>query len=97
MADECLTMGLYISFAGMVTFKKSAELREIAAAVPADRILIETDSPYLTPEPIRKIKRNEPAHVHFTAACLAAERGEALESFAAQTSDNAKRLFFPYP
>lgn len=93
MADECLAMGLYISFAGMVTFKKSAELRAIAAAVPGDRILVETDSPYLTPEPVRKIQRNEPAHVRHTAACLAEVRGTTLEAFADQTSANAKRLF----
>ena len=61
MAEECLAMGLYISFAGMVTYKKSDELRAVAAAVPDDRILIETDCPYLSPEPVRKIKRNEPA------------------------------------
>jgi TatD DNase family protein len=93
MADECLAIGLYISFAGMVTFKKSDELRSIAAAVPGDRILIETDSPYLSPEPVRKIKRNEPAHVRHTAACLAEVRGTTLEAFAAQTTANAKRLF----
>jgi TatD DNase family protein len=93
MADECLAMGLYISFAGMVTFKKSEELRTIAAAVPTDRILIETDSPYLSPEPVRKVKRNEPAHVLHTATCLAKVRGETLEAFAAQTTANAKRLF----
>jgi TatD DNase family protein len=93
MADECLTMGLYISFAGMVTFKKSDELRRVAAAVPSDRILIETDCPYLSPEPVRKIKRNEPAHVRHTAACLAEVRGTPLEAFAVQTTANAKRLF----
>ena len=63
MAEECLAMGLHISFAGMVTYKKSDELRAVAASVPDDRILIETDAPYLSPEPVRKIKRNEPAHV----------------------------------
>lgn len=93
MADECLTMGLYISFAGMVTYKKSADLRAIAATVPADRILVETDSPYLSPEPVRNIKRNEPAHVRHTAACLANVRGVTLVDFAAQTTANAKRLF----
>jgi TatD DNase family protein len=93
MAQECLEMGLYISFAGMVTFKKSAELRAVAAVVPEERILIETDSPYLTPEPIRKIQRNEPAHIRFTAGCLAEVRGETLEAFADQTSANAQRLF----
>jgi TatD DNase family protein len=93
MAEECLTMGLYISFAGMVTYKKSDELRAIAAAVPADRILVETDSPYLSPEPVRKIKRNESAHVVHTAARLAEVRGVTLEDFAAQTTANARRLF----
>ncbi len=93
MADECLAMGLYISFAGMVTYKKSDELRAIAAAVPEDRILVETDSPYLSPEPVRKIKRNEPAHVIHTAARLAEVRCTTLEQFAAQTTANAKRLF----
>jgi TatD DNase family protein len=93
MANECLAMGLYISFAGMVTYKKSAELRAIAATVPEDRILVETDSPYLSPEPVRKIKRNEPGHVLHTAACLAKTRGVTLEEFAAVTTRNAKRLF----
>ncbi len=93
MADECLAMGLYISFAGMVTYKKSADLRAIAATIPNDRILIETDSPYLSPEPVRKIKRNEPAHVLHTAACLAEVRGVTLDEFARQTTANAKRLF----
>jgi TatD DNase family protein len=93
MMEECVAMGLYISFAGMVTFKKSSELREIAAAVPDERILIETDSPYLSPEPVRRIKRNEPAHVCHTAACLAQVRGTTLEDFAALTTANARRLF----
>jgi TatD DNase family protein len=93
MADECLSLGLYISLAGMVTFKKSTELREIAATVPDDRILVETDSPYLSPEPVRKIKRNEPSHVRYTAACLAKVRGTSLETFAAQSTANAKNLF----
>jgi TatD DNase family protein len=93
MMEECVSMGLYISFAGMVTFKKSAELRDIAAAVPNDRILVETDSPYLTPEPVRKIQRNEPAHVRHTAACLAEVRGTTFDAFAKLTTTNAKRLF----
>ena len=93
MAQECLEMGLFISFAGMVTYKKSAELRAIAAAVPDDRILVETDSPYLTPEPVRKIKRNEPAHVAYTAACLAEVRDTTKEAFAVQTTANARTLF----
>jgi len=93
MADECLTLGLYISFAGMVTYKKSADLRGIAARVSSDRILVETDSPYLSPEPVRKIKRNEPSHVRHTAACLAEARGTTLDEFARITTANAKRLF----
>jgi TatD DNase family protein len=93
MADECLAMGLYISFAGMVTYKKSDALRAIAATVPAERILVETDSPYLSPEPVRKVKRNEPAHVLHTAACLAEVHGVTLDDFAAQTTANARRLF----
>ncbi|MCI0492737.1 MAG: TatD family hydrolase [Planctomycetes bacterium] len=93
MMEECVAMGLAISFAGMVTYKKSNELRAIAAAVPDDRILIETDSPYLSPEPIRKIKRNEPAHVLYTATCLAEVRDVTLDKFAEQTTANANRLF----
>ncbi len=83
MAAECLDLGLYVSFAGNVTYtnKKFQALREAAATVPADRILIETDSPYLTPEPLRgKQKRNEPALVAHTAAALAALRGVPLDS-----------------
>ncbi len=66
-AQECVAMGLYISFAGMVTYKKSTELRDVASQLPADRILVETDSPYLAPEPMRG-KRNEPANVVHTGA-----------------------------
>ena len=92
-AAECVALGLYISFAGMVTFKKSDDLRSIAAGIPDDRILIETDSPYLSPHPMRKVRRNEPAHVVHTAACLAEVRGVTSEQFAAQTTANARRLF----
>lgn len=91
-ADICLELGLYLSFAGMVTYKKSEELRQIAARVPADRILVETDSPYLAPVPNRG-KRNEPAWVRHTAELIAQARGVPLEEFAAQTTANAQRLF----
>jgi TatD DNase family protein len=91
-AAECVELGMYISFAGMVTFKKSDALRAVAATVPADRILVETDSPYLSPHPLRG-KRNEPAYVVHTAACLAEVRGESLDDFARQTTENARRLF----
>jgi TatD DNase family protein len=92
-AAACLELGLHLSFAGMVTYKKSRELRAVAASVPADRLLVETDSPYLSPEPVRGSRPNEPAHVVHTAACLAGERGAALEELAAQTTANARRLF----
>jgi TatD DNase family protein len=92
VAAEAVSMGLYISFAGMVTFKKSTALREIAARIPTDRILVETDSPYLAPEPMRG-KRNEPAHVAHTARRLAEIRGVSPEEFAEQTTQNAIRLF----
>ncbi len=91
-AAECVALGLYISFAGMVTFKKSDALRVVAASIPADRILVETDSPYLAPHPMRG-KRNEPANIVHTAACLAAARGQSDIEFAAQATANARRLF----
>ncbi|QDU95402.1 TatD family hydrolase [Lignipirellula cremea] len=93
LAERCLDLGLYISFAGMVTFKKSAELRSVAAAIPDDRILVETDSPYLSPHPHRSQRPNEPALMAHTAACLAEERGVSLADFAALTTANAQRLF----
>jgi len=91
-AARCLELGLYISFAGMVTFKKSDELRAVARMIPDDRILIETDSPYLAPHPLRG-KRNEPANVVHTARVLAEVRGVNYERFAEQTTANAKTLF----
>jgi len=96
-ARECLELGLYLSFAGMVTYKKSTELRSVAAIVPDDRILIETDAPYLSPHPKRSQRPNEPALLVHTAACLAELRGVGLELFAEQTTTNARRLFgFPH-
>lgn len=91
-AAECVTLGMYVSFAGMVTFKKSDALRAVATTIPADRILIETDSPYLSPHPLRG-KRNEPANVVHTAICVAAARGVDADAFAEQTTENARRLF----
>jgi TatD DNase family protein len=92
-ALAAVELGLCVSFAGMVTYKKSDELRRVAAAVPIDRLLVETDSPYLSPEPVRKVRRNEPAHVAHTARLLAEMRGESFEDFARQTTANARRLF----
>jgi TatD DNase family protein len=91
-AAECIDLGMWISFAGMVTFKKSDALRSVAAAVPAERILIETDSPYLSPQPLRG-KRNEPAHLVHTLCVLATVRGQSPEEFARQTTANARALF----
>lgn len=91
-ARACLDVGLHVSFAGMVTYKSAADLREVVRLVPADRLLVETDSPYLAPVPARG-KRNEPAFVAHTAALLAEVRGEPLDRFAAQTTRNARELF----
>lgn len=92
-AKECLDLGLHISFAGMLTFKKSDALREVARKVPLDRLLVETDSPYLSPEPLRGKRPNEPARVEHTLRCLAAVHGVSAEQLAETTTDNARRLF----
>ena len=92
-ADQCLELGMHISFAGMVTFKKSDELRAVAKTIPDDRLLIETDSPYLSPHPKRSHRPNEPALIVHTAECLAEVRGTTVESFGELTTANAKRLF----
>jgi TatD DNase family protein len=91
-ADRCLAMGLYVSFAGMVTYKNAQALREVARKVPLDRLMIETDSPYLAPVPVRG-QRNEPAHVAHTAACLAGVFGVPVEVIAEHTTRNARALF----
>jgi len=87
-----LERGYYVSFAGNVTFPKAADLRAAAGRVPADRILSETDCPYLAPQPVRG-RPNEPANVVHTVAALAAVRGETVESLAAQIDENAARAF----
>lgn len=91
-ADIALNLGLYISISGIVTFKNAADLRETAAAIPADRLLIETDSPFLAPVPHRG-KSCEPAYVSDTARFLADVRGVHVEALAAMTSDNFYHLF----
>ncbi len=93
MAAECVEMGMHISFAGMLTFKKSTALRECAATIPEGRLLIETDCPYLPPEPVRSKRPCEPAFVRHTAECLAKVRGVTLEEIAALTTDNARAFF----
>ncbi len=93
VADGCLELGLFISFAGMVTYKNAAEIRDIARSIPDDRILVETDSPYLTPHPLRGKRPNHPALVTHTLEQLAAVRGVSMGQLAEQTSANAERLF----
>jgi TatD DNase family protein len=96
LAERAIALGLFISFTGIVTFKKSDALRAIAASLPADRFLVETDAPYLAPGPYRG-KRNEPAYVVETAKVLAAVRGVSFEELARQTTDNFFRLFRKVP
>jgi TatD DNase family protein len=91
-AEACLAMGLCVSFAGMVTYKNAQNLRDVAARVPLERLLVETDSPYLSPVPLRG-RRNEPAHVVHTAACLAGVHGVELAVLARHTERNAVTLF----
>lgn len=93
LAKECLDLGLYISFAGMVTFKKSDDLRDVAKMVPEDRLLVETDAPYLSPEPLRGKRPNEPARVEHTLKCLAEARGVSAAELAAKTTENARAIF----
>lgn len=89
---SCLEVGMHISFAGMATYKNNHVLRDVAADVPAEKILVETDCPYLAPVPNRG-KRNEPAWVKHTAGVLAERRGETFEEFAVQSTSNARKLF----
>ena len=93
LAKRALAIGFYISFSGILTFKNSDALREIANQVPDDKLLVETDAPYLTPEPLRHIKRNEPAHVVHTLACLAEIKGKTSAEMAVITASNTKNLF----
>ena len=92
IAADAIEAGFLISFSGIITFPKAHDLREVAKMLPPDRILVETDSPYLAPVPHRG-KRNEPAFVIDTARVLADLRGEPLDRFAAATTDNFLRLF----
>ena len=92
IAREYLKLGYCISFAGPVTFKKAPRLQEAAVNVPRDRLLVETDSPYLAPEPVRG-RRNEPANVYYVAEKIATLRGESLEELSAYTTENALRVY----
>jgi TatD DNase family protein len=89
-----LDLGYFISFSGILTFPKAEPLREVARRIPLDRLLVETDSPYLVPVPFRgKIKRNEPRYVIEVAKTLAVLKGISLEQLAAATTANFKKLF----
>ena len=92
LAQTALSLGGYVSFSGILTFPKSLELRRIAGQVPADRLLVETDAPYLAPAP-RRGKRNEPSFVAHTASVLAGVRGIEDEALGALTTGNFHRLF----
>ena len=92
LAEAALGLGFYISLAGIITFKRADELRAIVGAIPLDRLLVETDAPYLAPVPLRG-KRNEPAYVVHTAACLAELKGVDPAALARATSDNFFALF----
>lgn len=92
MAEAALSMGFYISFSGIVTFKNATAIQTVAEKVPIERILIETDAPYLAPVPFRG-KANEPAYVYYTAEFLANLRNMSLEAFAMQTTTNFFNLF----
>lgn len=92
-AEAILARGYWISLTGVVTFKKSEALRAVARLIPADRLMVETDAPYLSPEPVRQVRPNEPAHVVHTARCIAEAREMTFSELAALTTANAKRFF----
>jgi TatD DNase family protein len=92
VAEAAIAMGFYISFSGIVSFKSARDLQQVAKTIPLERMLIETDSPYLAPVPFRG-KTNEPGYVRHVAECIATLRGEPLERIAAQTSENFFKLF----
>jgi TatD DNase family protein len=96
LAMKAISLGLSISFTGILTFKKSQALRDLAAELPADRLMVETDAPYLAPGKFRG-KRNEPSYVVETAKVLAETRGVSLEEFSRQTTENFFRLFSKVP
>ncbi|RXZ01062.1 TatD family hydrolase [Fictibacillus sp. S7] len=92
VAKECMDMNFYISFGGPVTFKNAKKPKEVAKEIPIDRLLIETDCPYLSPHPLRG-KRNEPSYVKYVAEAIAELREIPLEDLVKKTTENAKRLY----
>jgi len=93
LLQECLELGMFISFAGMVTYRKSEELRSVAESVPDDRLVIETDAPWLSPHPCRGQRPNEPALLVHTARCLAEVRKMEFAGFSELVSSNAEQFF----
>lgn len=93
LAQACLEIGLHISFSGIVTYKKSDALREVARQIPRDRLLVETDSPYLSPHPLRSQRPNEPALIVHTCQCLADALAVPFEQICEWTTRNADELF----
>jgi TatD DNase family protein len=91
-AIQVVEMGFYVSFAGVLTYPKAVNLHQVARRVPLERLLVETDAPYLAPEPHRG-RRNEPAWVVLTARRLAELRGQSFEQVAEATTENYRRLF----
>ncbi len=96
LAETCIALGGYVSFSGILTFRKSEELREVARDLPAERLLVETDAPYLAPVPFRG-KRNEPSYVAHTASILAEVKGVEPDALAETTTANCLRLFAKMP
>ncbi len=92
-ADEILSHGWWISLTGVVTFKNARDVADVARRLPPDRFMIETDAPYLSPEPVRHVRPNEPAHVAHVARRLAEIRGVEFDELAALTAANAARFF----
>ena len=92
MARQALELGFYISFSGIITFKNAADLRDVVKKVPVEQLLIETDSPYLTPVPFRG-KSNQPRYVRQVAECVAELKGMSVEAVAEQTKGNFYRCF----
>lgn len=92
VAKQCMEMNFYISFGGPVTFKNAKKPKEVVKEIPMDRLLIETDCPYLTPHPYRG-KRNEPSYVRYVAEQISELRGVSYEEIAEKTSDNAMKVF----
>jgi TatD DNase family protein len=92
-AKIVLDKGFYISFTGVITFKNAKKTRRVAAIVPVDRLMVETDCPYISPEPMRKQKTNEPALMIHTARCLAELKGMGLGDFAEAVTTTSKTFF----